>query len=75
MNPTGIFLVFLFLALLIVLGVVLAGFGGTKLVQRVRGGATQAGVLSLTWQSLVTTLGLLFCAYGGFAIFRLVWGG
>lgn len=75
MNPIGIILVFVFLALLVVLGVVLAGVGAFKLRQLVRGGFVgSVTIVRLSFQSAVIAGGLLFTSYGIFAGYRLVWG-
>lgn len=75
MNPIGIILVFAFLALLVILGIALAGVGAFKLRQLVRGGFTgSATIVTLSWQSALIFAGLLFTSYGIFAGYRLVWG-
>ena len=75
MNPIGIILVFAFLALLVILGVALAGVGAFKLRQLVRDGfAGSATIVTLSWQSALIAAGLLFTAYGVFGGYRLIWG-
>lgn len=74
MEPAGIFLVWIFLALLIVLGALLAVFGGMKLRQRIRYGVdTKGSVMAFSLQSLMLTLGLLFISYGAFTILQFIW--
>ena len=74
MEPAGVFLVWIFLVLLIVLGVGLAAVGGTKLRQRIRLGFDTGGsVITFSLQSLILTLGLLFISYGAFNIFQFIW--
>ncbi len=75
MNPIGIILVFAFLALLVILGIALAGVGTIKLRQLVRGGLEgRAAIVTLSWQSALIAAGLLFTAYGVFGGYRLIWG-
>jgi len=75
MEPAGIFLVWISLVLLIVLGVVLAVVGGTKLRQRMRFGFdTRGAVMAFSLQSLILTLGLLFISYGAFTFVHFIWG-
>lgn len=76
MYPSGIILAFAFVVLLLVLGLVLAGLGTSKLRQQVRTGfSARAAIVALTWQSLMVTLGLLFTFFSITAIYRLIWGG
>ncbi len=76
MNPIGIILVFAFLALLVILGIALAGVGAFKLRRLVRGGFEgSATVVTLSWQSGLFAAGLLFTSYGVIAGYRLIWGG
>ena len=75
MSPTGIILVFAFLALLAVLGVVLTAFGTVKLRQQIRGGfGTRAAIVTVSWQSVLVAAGLAFAAYGVIGGYRLIWG-
>lgn len=74
MEPAGIFLVWISLVLLIVLGAVLAAVGGIKLRQRIRYGVdTKGSVMAFSLQSLMLTLGLLFIIYGAFTILQFIW--
>ena len=75
MNPTGIILVFAFLVLLIVLGIVLTGVGAVRLRHHVRNGlGTRAAIVTLSWQSVMLAAGLLFATYGVIGGYRLIWG-
>ncbi len=75
MNPIGIILVFVFLALLVILGIDLAWVGAFKLRQLVSGGfAGSVTIVTLSWQSALIAAGLLFTSYGVFAGYRLIWG-
>ena len=74
MDPAGVFLVWISLVLLIVLGVILAAFGGIKLRQRIRYGFdTRGSVMAFSLQSLILTLGLLFILYGAFTLLQFIW--
>lgn len=76
MNPIGIILMFVFLALLVLLGVTLTGVGAFKLRQLVHGTAVgRSVVITVSWQSAMIAAGLLFASYGAFAGYRLIWGG
>jgi len=75
MEPASIFLVWIFLVLLIILGVVMTAVGGTKLRERIRFGFdTRGSVMAFSLQSLILTLGLLFISYGAFTIIQFIWG-
>ena len=75
MEPAGIFLVWISLVLLIVLGVIMTVFGGTKVRQRMRFGFdTRGAVMAFSVQSLILTLGLLFISFGAFTFVNFIWG-
>ena len=75
MNPAGIILVFVFLALLVVLGIALAALGTLKLRQHVRSGFdTRAAIMTLSRQGILVAAGLAFTAYGVIGGYRLIWG-
>ena len=74
MEPAGIFLVWISLVLLIVLGAVLAVVSGIKLEQRIRYGFdTKGSIMAFSLQSLMLTLGMLFIIYGAFTILQFIW--
>jgi len=74
MEAGGVFLVWISLVLLIVLGVILAAIGGTKVRQRMHlGFDTRGSVMTFSLQSLILTLGLLFISYGAFTLLNFIW--
>jgi len=74
MEAGGVFLVWISLVLLIVLGVILTAIGGMKVRQRIRlGFDTRGSVMTFSLQSLILTLGLLFISYGAFTLLNFIW--
>jgi len=75
MHPLSFVLVFFFLALLVVLGVVFTTLGTVKLRHQIRSGiGTRAAIMAVSWQSILATAGLLFVTYGIFGVYRIIWG-
>lgn len=75
MHPSSFVLVFLVLALLVVLGVVLARLGTVKLRHQIHSGiGTRAAIVAVSWQSILVAGGLLLITYSIFGVYRIVWG-
>ena len=75
MNPIGIILMFGFLVLLTVLGIVLTGVGTIRLRHQARNSPSiRAAIVAFSWQSVLVALGLLCLAYGIIGGYRLIWG-
>ena len=74
MNPMGIILVFAFLILIVVLGIVLTAFGAARLRHLVRSGfSKRAAIIRLRGGVLVAAgLTSVGCAIAGGC--RLLWG-
>ena len=74
MNITGIVLVFLFLAIMVIGGIVLLGLGVNKTLYAVRGNITEGKALQVSMDVIMATVGLLLAASGALSVFRIVWG-
>ena len=74
MNPIGIALVFAFLILLVVLGIVLMAFGTAKLRRKVRADFSKRAAV-IRWRGSTLVAAGLTSAYCGIAgCCRLIWG-
>lgn len=74
MNITGIVLVFLFLAIMVVGGIVLLGFGVNKTLYAVRNNIAEGKALQVSMDVVMATVGLLLTSSGALSVFRIVWG-
>ena len=75
MNPTGIILVFAFLVLLVVLGIILTVSGTLKLRQQVRNDFRKRAAV-IKWRGgILVTAGLTSAACGIAGGYRIIWGG
>ncbi len=75
MHPLSIILAFAFLGSLVMLGVVLVGFGVRRLQQQVHDGNTTASrTLFVSLDIFLLALGLLLLVYGILGSYRIVWG-
>ena len=75
MNLLSIYLVFVFLGTLVVLGTVLVGFGVRRLQRQVHGGnITGPKTLFVSLDILIAALGLSLAFYGVLGTYRIVWG-
>ena len=77
MHPVGVILALGFLGEMVVLGIVLLGFGYRSLQGKVHiGNPTMlAGIATISLRSLPIALGFLLLVYGTLGIYRVVWGG
>lgn len=75
MQPLGLVLVFLLLALLILLGIVLTRLGIIRLRRRIRSDTnTKRGIALASLFSVVVAGGLTLIGIGLFGIYRIIFG-
>ena len=74
MNPAGIILVFAFLVLLVVLGIVLTAFGAMRLLQPVRSDFSRRAAIMKSRGGILVTAGVTSAACGIAGGCRLLWG-
>lgn len=76
MNALGILLVFVIIGLMVVLGAALTAVSARKLVKQLHPGAPSRGavVRTVSLNIGLLALGTVLLAYGGLAVYRIIFG-